>query len=141
MAENIDGDNPFASGGHRWIWGPRPTLDKRVGALGTYGEARTVLRRAGRPGVIVGVLRVSGESDRADADAAMTAIEDSWEGLITEGGSYSAEDDQGHSIDALSVDAYRAIGPRQYGQADGGNWDVWQRYEARVTNLTGAWLP
>jgi len=135
MAENIGGANPFASGGHRWMWAAQETIDKRFGAVGTIGDINIRLRRGGRAGRIVGVLKAS-DSSRAAADTAMTALEDAIEALIDAQDDHAAEDDHGHTMTNLIVCGYGRIGMRQYGRT-GETHVVWQRYVVNVANRTG----
>lgn len=145
MAEHIDYNTTLlSSGGHLWRWADQPTAEKRLRATGADGEVRMVLSRGAVRGQIVGMLTATGV-DRAAADAALTSLEETLESLIDAGEAVAAEDDQGHRIADLSIDAYSRLvtdavrgGARAYATGPGGV-KVMQRYRLAVTNLSGRW--
>ena len=142
MAENINGTYPFSTGGHAWQWDGQPVIDKRFGAIGLIGEQRIALRRTGRRGRIVGILKASAGT-RAAAENSISQQEATIEILIDSGASYTAEDDAGHTLDYLTVDGYRPqITDRRTGSMRsyswyGDTWYVWQDYICEVTSLDG----
>jgi hypothetical protein len=136
VAENIYGDNPLSSGGHRWMWGHPARVHKELATAGTVGAASLLTHVGPRPGRIVGELHASG-GGRSTADNALTALEDDIVALADEGALGSWEDDVGHTGSGLRVDAYRRVGPREYSRQPDGDWDAWQSYIIDITEVTG----
>jgi len=136
MAENIGGSNVFSSGGHRWIWGERQTVEKIATAVGVAGGALAHLLDGPRPGRIAGILRATGAS-RAAADSALDTLEAAVETLVRATGASEWEDDQGHTGTHLKVTRYVRQGRREYPK-EAATWHAWQRYVCEVIELDGA---
>ena len=131
MSENIDGVDLLGSGGHVWIWsGAQPTR-KIVGTAGVKGAFGMATSLGPRP------CRITGKNGspallRAASDAALTTIEASIELAEASAGEYAWSDDLGHSGTALTIVAYRRVGPRVYGSGA-----VWQYYEMQLMEMAG----
>ena len=137
MAEHINGQNLFASGGHQWKWQGNEKFPKRLVTAGCSGEASMVVALGGMPCVIEGrhdgepaVLKAAGAT-KAAADVALNAIEQPIETLRDSGEPVAYEDDQGATGPALVIDEFVRVGGRRYGR-QGANWAVWQFYRCLV---------
>ena len=141
MAEHIDYQDVFGSGGHRWTWGDRPSVRKRLATTRTSGEAQILLHTGALPGRVDGVLKASGAATRAAADQALDALEADVRDLETAGVAVEWEDDAGHSGEALVLERYSPQGPRVYGYQPGETptWQAWQFYSVSVRELEGGW--
>lgn len=137
MAENVNGADLFASGGHQWKWDSRDKFAKRLVTAGCQGEASMVVALGGVPGVIEGrddgapALLKTSAATKALADTAMDNLEAPIIALRDSGQAVIFEDDQGHGGDYLVVDDYRPAGGRRYG-LQGANWVCWQYYRCLV---------
>ncbi|HOD79950.1 MAG: hypothetical protein BWX88_02765 [Planctomycetes bacterium ADurb.Bin126] len=134
MAENVGGSDIFGSGGHLWLWGPRPQAVKSLRTVGESGAARMVLGTYERRAVIQG-RDGSAAYLVAASDAALTVLESAIETLRHDGTVCSWEDDAGRSGDALVVEDYQRLGQREYNPA---GTEVWQAYRAVVVDLLGS---
>jgi len=124
MAEHINNTTPLSSGGHQWIWGEPPVMDKVLSTVGAKGASSFAMGQGPRMGVIVGELRGTGGT-LAAAQTALNALEAIIEALVASGAKVPWEDTQGHSGLALVVLRYRRRGPR--GLSAPGN-AAWQQY-------------
>jgi len=142
MAENIDGSDLLASGGHQWHWdGPAPA-GKVVGTAGVAGGWSMVTAVGPRRGRVAGLggrgpalLTASGAS-KAEADTYMDVLEGAIAGLVVSGEAVEYEDDAGHVGTRLTLTAYRRVGPRTYAVAGATN-HCWQRYVLELLELDG----
>ena len=141
MAENVNGEDLFGSGGHVWVWGEPPQVDKVLRTPGIIGAMNIKLLSGEWPVAIRGrnggpALLRAGGATRADADAAMTALEDAIELLRETAAECTWEDDQGHTGSALVIKSFSRSGPRRYGR-EGTDWTCWQYYVCSMVELTG----
>jgi surface antigen len=128
MAEHINNQTPLSSGGHQWLWGEPPVMDKALSTAGTKGAVSFALGQGPRMGAIVGELRGTGQS-LADAQTALNALETAIEALAASGAKVAWEDNLGHSGTALVILGYRRQGPR--GLSAPGK-ACWQQYVIEV---------
>jgi hypothetical protein len=135
MSENVSGQNLFASGGHRWVWGEQEHRAKEFSTVAVAGAGSMLLNNGPRPGVIAGLLKGNGAS-RVAADKALSGLEAAIETLCRTGLAYSWEDDHGHRGDHLVLRAFTREEPREYGIV-GAAWNAWQRYRIQVRELDG----
>ena len=136
MADTINGQALFASGGHRWLWGPVAAGEKVLRSGGMMGAVYMKTWVGENPGMIVGVFKASGAT-RLIADTALNALEKAVTDLADSAwGEFSWEDDQGHTGAALRVREYEPAGPRTYGRT-GATVTVWQSYRISVIELAG----
>jgi hypothetical protein len=128
MSEHINSQTPLSSGGHQWLWGDAPVMDKALSTAGTRGAVSFALGRGPRMGMIVGELRATGGTLDA-AQTALNALEATIEALVASGAKVVWTDNLGHSGTSLVVLSYRRRGPR--GLSAPGK-AAWQRYELVV---------
>jgi len=125
MAEHIDSQDLLSSGSHRWNWGDKARVSKRLRTVGAMGDVSYRVAVGGRPVVIAGLLRGSGASLSA-AKLELDAIEKAIETLIDAGSEVSWEDLDARSGTGLVLAAYRRRGRRELYAADK---EAWQRYQ------------
>jgi len=137
MAENVNGQDLFGSGGHQWKWSEQERFAKRLVTAGCQGEGLMLVALAGMSGVIEGrndgepaVLKASAAS-KAAADAAMNALEAPIRALRSTAAVVAYEDDTGAGGNNLILEDYVRVGGRRYGR-QGANWRVWQHYRCIV---------
>ncbi|MFB3893217.1 MAG: hypothetical protein ACE15C_14470 [Phycisphaerae bacterium] len=140
MAENIGGSNLFGSGGHVWHWRSAEVARKQFGTIGVDGDGSITLRAGSAVAVIEGrdgggaVLKVTGQANRAAADAAMDALENAIISLKQMGTENTWEDDCARTGSHLVIEDYQRMGGRLY-SADGAI--CWQFYRCVVRELSG----
>jgi hypothetical protein len=143
MSEHIAGIDVFASGGHRWSWGPRRQEVKRLATVGVTGVGRMLLANCERVCQITDAeggpaLLQAEEATRLLADRALDLVEYAITNLMQSASENSWEDDTGRTGGHLVVADYQPQGPRHYG-VSGGKVTAMQYYRCTLIDLAGDW--